>query len=59
MVGAPMRAAGARILAGTPALVAHGRAQLAIPMAMGLAILGAFTQYAHPIVDTWAAAIPE
>ncbi len=57
MVGAPIRAAGARLAAGVPRTW-RTVGPVVIPLAMAGAILGAFTQYVHPIVDTWAASEP-
>ncbi len=57
MVGAPIRSAGARLLEGAPRTW-RTAGPVVIPLAMALAILGAFTQYAHPVVDTWAEAPP-
>ena len=57
MVGGPLRAAGARLLDGAPK--SWGTAgPVAIPLAMAMAILVAFTQYVNPIVDQWAEALP-
>ena len=58
MIGGPMRSAAARMAGlgdGTPSWRLAG--PFVIPLAMGLAIFGAFTQYAHPIVDVWSASI--
>ncbi len=57
MVGAPIRSAGARLLAGAPRTW-RTAGPVVIALAMAVAILVAFTQYAHPIVDTWAEATP-
>jgi Tol biopolymer transport system component len=57
MVGAPIRSAGARLLAGAPRTW-RTAGPVVIPMAMAVAILVAFTQYAHPIVDPWSEATP-
>ncbi len=55
MVGAPIRAAGARLRDGAPRTW-RTVGPVVIPLAMAVAVLGAFTQYVHPIVDTWSAA---
>src|SRR3954447_415650 len=57
MVGAPIRAAGARLFTGVPRSW-RTAGPVAIPLAMAVAILVAFTQYANPIVDVWAEALP-
>jgi Tol biopolymer transport system component len=57
MVGAPIRSAGARLLEGAPRTW-RTAGPVVIPLAMAVAILGAFTQYAHPVVDPWAEALP-
>jgi hypothetical protein len=64
MIGGPLRSAAAR-MAGDTVAIRDGRAPswrlvgpFIIPLAMSLAIFGAFTQYAHPIVDVWSAATP-
>jgi Tol biopolymer transport system component len=57
MVGAPIRSAGARLLQGAPRTW-RTAGPVVIPLAMAVAILGAFTQYAHPVVDPWAEALP-
>jgi Tol biopolymer transport system component len=57
MVGGPIRAAGARLLTGVPRTW-RTAGPVAIPLAMALAILVAFTQYVNPIVDVWAEALP-
>ncbi len=59
MIGGPIRSAAAR-MAGDPGRTPSWRlaGPFVIPLAMALAIFGAFTQYAHPIVDVWSAAIP-
>ena len=57
MVGAPIRSAGARLLAGAPRTW-RTAGPVVIALAMAVAILVAFTQYAHPIIDTWAEATP-
>lgn len=57
MIGAPIRAAGARLLDGAPGTW-RTVGPLVIPLAMAVAVLGAFTQYVHPIVDPWSAARP-
>jgi TolB protein len=59
MIGGPIRSAAARMARvprGTPSWRLAG--PFVVPLAMALAIFGAFTQYAHPIVDVWSAAIP-
>ncbi len=56
MVGAPIRSAGARLLEGAPRTW-RTAGPVVIPLAMAVAILVAFTQYAHPVVDTWAEAL--
>jgi Tol biopolymer transport system component len=58
MVGGPIRAAGARLLDGMPRTW-RTAGPVAIPLAMAVAILVAFTQYVNPIVDTWAEALPD
>jgi hypothetical protein len=57
MVGGPIRAAGARLLDGAPKTW-RTAGPVAIPLAMAVAILVAFTQYVNPIVDQWAEALP-
>ncbi|HET9083423.1 MAG TPA: hypothetical protein VFN41_03390, partial [Candidatus Limnocylindrales bacterium] len=57
MVGAPIRAAGTRLLDGAPKSW-RTAGPLALPLAMAVAILIAFTQYVNPIVDVWAEALP-
>jgi len=57
MVGGPLRAAGARLLDGAPKTW-RTAGPVAIPLAMAMAILVAFTQYASPIVDQFAEALP-
>lgn len=66
MIGAPIRSAAAR----PPSAASGGSGDTAralswrltgpfvIPLAMALAVFGAFTQYVHPLVDRWAAAVP-
>jgi len=62
MIGGPLRSAAARMRAERGADDRRPSWKLAgpfiIPLAMGLAIFGAFTQYVHPIVDVWSASIP-
>ena len=48
MVGAPIRSAGARLLEGAPRTW-RTAGPVVIPLAMAVAILVAFTQYAHPV----------
>jgi Tol biopolymer transport system component len=55
MVGGPIRAAAARLRDGGP-VSWRTAGPLAIPLAMAMAILVAFTQYANPIADPWAEA---
>jgi Tol biopolymer transport system component len=57
MVGGPIRAAAARLREAGPASW-RTAGPLAIPLAMAMAILVAFTQYANPIADPWAEATP-
>lgn len=57
MVGAPIRAAGARLLRGAPRSW-RTAGPVVIPLAMAVAILVAFTQYANPVADPWAEALP-
>lgn len=57
MVGGPLRAAGARLLEGVHRSW-RTAGPVAIPMAMAVAILVAFTQYVNPVVDTWSGALP-
>jgi Tol biopolymer transport system component len=57
MVGGPIRAAGARLLDGVPRTW-RTTGPVAIPLAMAVAILVAFTQYVNPVVDVWAEALP-
>jgi hypothetical protein len=57
MVGGPIRAAAARLRDGAPRSW-RTVGPLAIPLAMAIAILVAFTQYANPIADPWAEALP-
>ncbi len=57
MVGAPIRARGAALTSGG-VRTWRTAGPLVIPTAMAVAILGAFTQYVHPFVDAWAAALP-
>jgi Tol biopolymer transport system component len=57
MVGGPTRSAGARLLDGAPKSW-RTAGPVAIPLAMAMAILVAFTQYVNPIVDQWAEALP-
>ena len=57
MVGGPIRAATARLREGA-AVTWRTAGPLVIPLAMGVAILVAFTQYANPIADPWAEATP-
>ena len=58
MIGGPIRSAAAR-MAGDPRTTPSRRlaGPFVIPLAMAIAIFGAFTQYAHPIVDVWSASI--
>ena len=60
MVGGAVRSVAAR-LAGQPAAARSWRSAgpLVIALAMGSAVLIAFTQYANPLVDAWASATPE
>jgi Tol biopolymer transport system component len=58
MVGGPIRAAGARLLDGAPRIW-RTAGPVAIPLAMAVAILVAFTQYVNPVVDPWAEALPD
>jgi Tol biopolymer transport system component len=58
MVGGPIRAAGARLLDGAPRTW-RTAGPVAIPLAMAVAILVAFTQYVNPVVDPWAEALPD
>ena len=56
MIGTPLRSADARMLGGR-AFSWRLAGPFIIPLAMILAIFGAFTQYAHPIVDVWSSRI--
>jgi len=58
MVGAPIRAAGARLPDGAPRSW-RTAGPVAVPLAMAVAILVAFTQYANPVADVWAEALPK
>jgi Tol biopolymer transport system component len=58
MVGGPIRAAGARLLDDAPRTW-RTAGPVAIPLAMAVAILVAFTQYVNPVVDPWAEALPD
>jgi Tol biopolymer transport system component len=58
MVGAPIRSAAARMTGARAGTSWRQAGPFVIPLAMALAVFGAFTQYAHPIVDRWSAALP-
>ncbi len=56
MIGAPLRSAAARMESGGQGERSWRiAAPFVIPLAMAFAVLSAFTQYANPIVDPWAA----
>lgn len=58
MIGAPIRAAGVRLLDGAPRSW-RTAGPVAVPLAMAVAILVAFTQYANPVARVWAEALPQ
>jgi hypothetical protein len=56
MIGAPLRSDAARMTGSSRSWRDAG--PFVIPLALALAVFIAFTQYASPIVDPWAAAVP-
>ena len=59
MLGGPIRSAAARMAGearGTPSWRLAG--PFVVPLAMALAVFGAFTQYVHPFVDVWSSVVP-
>lgn len=60
MVGGPVRSVAARLVGQPASARSWGSAgPLVVALAMGSAVLIAFTQYANPVVDAWASAMPE